>query len=102
MPCKGIPPLQFSDGETNSNAMLDQDPLVDPDVTDKTRYCLGTRLQMHKNGKGSHKTLECSYHNLDLSKDGKLLEGGFKMLNPEIQFSKRKYVPIKLKMRCRI
>ena len=73
--CKNILPLKFSENETDRNAMLNADPLSHPDSNEKTRYCLGTRLQMRKDGKGSHKTIECTYHSLDLSEDGKLLKG---------------------------
>lgn len=72
--CSDILPLDLSDNEPNRQAMLDSDPLVHPDTANMTRYCLGTRMQMKEDGKGSHKAVECSYHDLDLSEDGKMLK----------------------------
>ena len=54
--------------------MLNDDPLCHPDVDNKTRYCLGTRIQMKSDGKGSHKANECTFHNLDLSEEGKMIK----------------------------
>ena len=60
--CPDVLPLQYSEHPSNSAAMNSLDPLDHPDSTDTTRYCLGTRIQMRSNGKGSHKAKECLYH----------------------------------------
>ena len=72
--CPDIRPLIYSEEECNGSAMKDMDPLVHPDSSRKTRYCLGTRLQMRKDGKGSHKTLACTYHDLNNAQQGKMLK----------------------------
>ena len=72
--CPDILPLHMSDSQPNRDAMKNNDPLDHPDTKGKTRYCLGTRIQMKEGSKGSHKALECSYHDLDLSVEGKMLK----------------------------
>ena len=74
MACQSVLPLKFSDAPTNVSAMSDADPLIHPDSNDYTRYCLGNRIQMWSNAKGSHKAKECLYHDLDLCNDGKFLK----------------------------
>ena len=54
--------------------MRDIDPLVHPDSDECVRYCLGTRMQMKPDGKGSHKAAACTFHDLDLSEDGRMLK----------------------------
>ena len=71
--CPDILPLIYSDQDTNRDAMRSTNPLVHPDTSSLTRYCLGTGLQMRE-GKPSHKTIECSYHDVDNAKEGKMLK----------------------------
>ena len=70
--CKEILPLMFSENECNRDAMKDSNPLVHPDISTLTRYCLGTGLQMRE-GKPSHKTILCSYHDVNNAVEGKML-----------------------------
>ena len=70
--CKEILPLTHSEHITNRDAMRDSNPLVHPDTESLTRYCLGTGLQM-RDGK-SHKTVECSYHDVSNAKEGRMLK----------------------------
>ena len=72
--CKDILPIIYSDQDTNRDAMKDPNPLVHPDSTSLVRYCLGTGLQMRDSNKGSHKTISCSYHDVNNSEDGKMMK----------------------------
>ena len=72
--CSDITPLHLSDRVPNREAMRDIDPLVHPDSDERVRYCLGTRMQMKADGKGSHKAATCTFHDLDLSEDGRMLK----------------------------
>lgn len=71
--CKDILPLIYSEQEMNRDAMRSSNPLDHPDTTSPTRYCLGTGLQMRE-GKPSHKTVECSYHDVTNAVEGKMLK----------------------------
>ena len=71
--CKDIVPNMYYDQKCNREAMRDSDPLKHPDSSSLVQYCLGTGLQMRADSH-SHKTLECSYHDADLARDGKMLK----------------------------
>ena len=73
--CPQITPLIYSDEVCNRDAMLEDNPLFHPDSSSLSRYCVGTRLQMRDGpGKGSHKSGECLYHDLNCSEQGKLVK----------------------------
>ena len=72
IPCADILPLTHSDNVANRDAMKDDNPLVHPDTPSLSRYCLGTGLQM-RDGK-SHKTTKCSYHDVSLAQEGRMLK----------------------------
>ena len=71
--CPDLTPLEFSGNPVNREAMKNPSRLVPPDSNSLTKYCLGTRLQMRKGGT-SHRLKTCSYHDANLSKQGKLLK----------------------------
>ena len=64
--CPDILPLMYSENKMNRDAMLSADPLVHPDTSSLTRYCLGTGLQMRE-GRQSHRSVQCSYHDANNS-----------------------------------
>ena len=86
--CPDILPNIYNDQDCYREAMNDPNPLSHPDSSSKVRYCLGTGLQMRdEGGKGSHKTVECSYHNTDLANEGKFL----RTMNQEAMQMVRKF-----------
>ena len=70
--CPDILPLEHSKCIANRGAMYDADPLVHPDSSSKTRYCLGTAIQTGKNK--SHKSATCLFHDVKKSRQGKMLK----------------------------
>ena len=71
--CPDILPLTMSTSRVNPGSMKNSDPLVHPDSNNKTRYCLGTRIQMDPK-KNSHKSPTCLYHDANLSDQGRMLK----------------------------
>jgi len=71
--CPDVTPLEFQANAGNREAMRNESRLVHPDSKSTTRYCLGTRLQMRKGKKTSHKLKTCEYHDVNLANQGKLL-----------------------------
>ena len=71
--CPTILPLTVSTRTVNREAMNDSDPLVHPDSDSRTRYCLGTRIQMDPK-KNSHKSLTCAFHDVNLAKEGTMIK----------------------------
>ena len=59
--------------ETDRTKFESTDPLEHPDSTNVNRYILGTRLQTKSGNKG-HKRNTCSFHDLDLSEQGKFIK----------------------------
>ena len=93
--CPDITPLTLTDQTqtVNREAMNDSNPLVHPDSTSLTRYCLGTKLQMDPKRR-SHKSPKCAFHNAALSKQENLL----KTMTQEALQNVRKFRTIQVKI----
>ena len=70
--CPDILPLAHSSNVPDRSAMTKPGRLMHPDALKDRRYISGTRLQMQKN-RTSHKKLSCSFHDLDNTEEGKLV-----------------------------
>ena len=70
--CPDILPLAHSSHVPDRSAMSKTGRLMHPDALNDRRYISGTRLQMQKK-KTSHKKLSCSFHDLDNTEEGKLV-----------------------------
>ena len=70
--CPDILPLAHSSHVPDRSAMTKAGRLMHPDAQKDRSYISGTRLQMQKK-RTSHKKLSCSFHDLDNTEEGKLV-----------------------------